>query len=176
MCWGFGLWGWGREAGTRQSHQVNVLEPWVCSPGPNPEWVALLPGSPVVLELRMGSLGCSAYGNGHTPSPGCLPVGQELLVATERWRCWGLGQLLPCVASCGIPWRGAGTLLLSALGVVLSVMHQGDLGTTSTQVMLPQRCHFWQLCDPLCLSVAGRERIWEVNRPLRLHNQFCSQL
>lgn len=44
-----GDWGTERDGAGLMS---NAPEPCAYSPGPNPEWVVLLPGAPVTLELR----------------------------------------------------------------------------------------------------------------------------
>lgn len=115
--WEVGVWG--GEGTGKLNHIVgdssfnkdNALELCaISSPGLNPEWVVLLPGSPVTVELRLRALGCSVYRKGHSLLPGCLPVGHRLLVGLAV-EMWGLGRLLPCITSCGIPWRGAGMLL-----------------------------------------------------------------
>lgn len=62
---------------------------------------------------------------------------------------WILGWLLPCIASCGIPWRGAGVLLLSALGMV---SHKGTLGTSEIQMVASREVLFLAtLCSLLPL-------------------------
>lgn len=78
-------------------------------------------------------------------------MGQELWLRLEV-EIRGLGWLLACVTPCGIPWRGAGMLLLRALGVVSRGPHEGALSTSEIQMVVSTEVLFLAtLCSLLPL-------------------------
>lgn len=149
--------------------KVNALEPCAYSPGPNPEWVALLPGSPEILELRLVHWAVELTGMD------TLHYLSACLWARDLWWVWKSGDVgawasFCPVASCGMLWRGAGTLLLSTSGGVPGGMYNDNLGTTKTQVVVvsPELPFLATLCPLLPLwgwkrKDLGRE---EQNIPL----------
>lgn len=104
--------------------------------------------------------------------PGTFKVG------LKRWRCWGLGQFLPCVAFCGMPGRGAGLCCsvpwaLFPVACLKVTGYHGDIASW----WFPQSCHFWQPCAPFCLLGLEEKGTgnWETKRPFGFPERHCSQ-